>query len=438
MPVEDPNFGKAFPCQCTQKEFEQSRIVRLQRYSHLGDLARLTFSNLIPSGRGSNPASQRRFLQAYAAATAFAEKPDGWLVFLGPSGCGKTHLAAAITNQRLQEGFLVLFMVVPDLLDHLRAAFAPDSPVAYDELLEQVKSAPMLVLDDLGTHNATPWAQEKLYQVLNYRFNSMLPTIVTARSMDDLDAPLRTRLQDPRVSHVFTLEVLADVTLERLNELDSSRIAEMTFEAFDPRGLGPIAGPNSNLQNIFRIVRQWAEDPQGWLVLMGEQGCGKTHLAAASAHMRRQRGEETLLVSVPTLLDHLRSTFSPDSNITYDQQFERVKNVAFLVLDDFGEHNTKPWASEKLYQLINHRYNQRLPTVITYPLNHEDSEKLKERREFRFLNVDERIASRMSEAGFSRLLHIIAPDYRRGVPRTGTEPEAAGPRETRRRTLPRS
>jgi DNA replication protein DnaC len=52
-----------------------------------------------------------------------------------------------------------LFVVVPDLLDHLRAAYNPDSEVGYDRLFEQVRNAPVLVLDDLGTQSATAWAQ---------------------------------------------------------------------------------------------------------------------------------------------------------------------------------------------------------------------------------------------------------------------------------------
>ena len=50
------------------------------------------------------------------------------------------------------------FIVVPDLLDHLRATFQPGSAVSYDERFNEVRRARLLVLDDLGTQNATPWA----------------------------------------------------------------------------------------------------------------------------------------------------------------------------------------------------------------------------------------------------------------------------------------
>jgi DNA replication protein DnaC len=61
---------------------------------------------------------------------------------------------------------------VPDLLDELRATFAPDAPQRYDDLFTRVREAPVLILDDFGAHQTTPWAQEKLYQILNYRYRA--------------------------------------------------------------------------------------------------------------------------------------------------------------------------------------------------------------------------------------------------------------------------
>ena len=73
-----------------------------------------------------------------------------------------------------------------------------------------------------------------------------------------------------------------------------------------------------------------------WLLLMGEYGSGKTHLAAAIGNRWLERGGQALFLTSPDLLDHLRSTFGPSSEIGYDQLFQRVRNVSLLVLDDFG------------------------------------------------------------------------------------------------------
>ena len=92
-------------------------------------------------------------------------------------------------------------MVVPDLLDHLRSTYSPDSKVSYDELFESIRTAPLLILDDLGAHSSTPWAEEKLYQLVNYRYNHRLPTVITTNlTLDELDERLASRLADLKVS----------------------------------------------------------------------------------------------------------------------------------------------------------------------------------------------------------------------------------------------
>ena len=93
-----------------------------------------------------------------------------------------------------------MFVVVPDLLDHLRATFSPSSNISYDELFNQVKTASLLVLDDLGTQSATPWAREKLYQIFNYRYNAELPTVITtAMTLEEIDPRIQSRMLDTRL-----------------------------------------------------------------------------------------------------------------------------------------------------------------------------------------------------------------------------------------------
>src|SRR5439155_17587012 len=125
----------------------------------------------------------------------------------GASGCGKTHIAAAVANELLETGAPVLFVVVPDLLDHLRSTYHPGADQAYDELFDRVREAPVLVLDDLGTQAPTPWAEEKLFQLLNHRFNARLPTVVTTGLLpDQIGERLRTRLTDAGIARVYVLE----------------------------------------------------------------------------------------------------------------------------------------------------------------------------------------------------------------------------------------
>ena len=275
----------------------------------------------------------------------------------------------------------------------------------YDRLFDQVRNTPLLILDDLGTQASTPWAQEKLDQLLNYRFNHELPTVITSeKSPEQMDERLRGRLSDKSLCQIFALddaEGEADCNWGTGLELQKS----MTFASFDYRRVNLPPDQQDNLERAYRLALEFAKDPEGWLVFQGATGCGKTHLSAAIVNFRYQAKKPALFVVVPEFLDHLRSTFSPDSKVTYDQMFERVKTIPLLVLDDFGEQSTTPWAQEKLYQVINYRYNAQLPTVIT------TSRALEE--------LEGRISSRLADHKMSTPFAIMAPDYRTDIRSTG-------------------
>lgn len=170
----------------------------------LGDRTFLNFD--LREGEGLPKDAGRSLKKAFEAARKYAEKPRGWLVFTGPHGGGKTHLAAAIANFSVDMGGLPLFVMVPDLLDHLRATFNPQSPVSYDRRFEDIRNGELLVLDDLGTQSATPWAREKLYQLFNHRYNAQLPTVITTSdSLDEVDARIRSRMLDTRLCTIHAL-----------------------------------------------------------------------------------------------------------------------------------------------------------------------------------------------------------------------------------------
>jgi DNA replication protein DnaC len=148
----------------------------------------MTFGLFTPRGRSASPADQDTLRFSLDACKAFADEPQGWLLLMGGTGTGKTHLSVAIARERIALGESVLFRFVPDLLDHLRRAYAPNSTVSYDTLFEQVKTADLLILDDLGGESSSPWAEEKLYQLIVYRHNNRLPTVITTRLLLDSDS----------------------------------------------------------------------------------------------------------------------------------------------------------------------------------------------------------------------------------------------------------
>ena len=410
VPVGHPDFGQIMTCQCHQSKLREEQYARLLRYSNLGLLSRFTFETLAPQGKSGDPEDQRLFQEAYRAAEEYAESPSGWLVFTGPHGSGKTHLAAALANRCIARGRLAIFVHVPDLLDHLRSTFAPTSDVSYSDMLEQVRSTPLLILDGLGAQSETPWAQEKLQQIINHRYNAQLPTVVTtANEMGELDPYTRARLEAEGLSRVVEVRSRGPEPVRRLGRIPPEMLRRMTFETFDIRGNNPTAGQRASLEGAYQAAKNFAADPDGWLTLFGSTGVGKTHLAVAIAAGRMAAGHSVFFAFVPELLDYLRYTFTPDSRVTYDRVFDDVKNTPLLILEDLGQEHSSPWAEEKLYQIIVHRHNARLPTVITSTLD--------------FAEQTGPISSRVRDPYVGQLVRIDAPDYRiRGRRRSPQEP----------------
>ncbi len=388
---------------------------RLQLHSNLGALTQLRFNSMDSNGRSTKLEAQQRFSQAYQAAIEYADGPQGWLLFIGAGGSGKTHLLAAIVNRSIERETPAFYISVPDLLDHLRSTFAPSSEISYDELFEHVRNIPLLALDDLGAHATTPWAQEKLNQILNHRFNRQMPTMISLSvPLGQLDEQLRARLEDHGlVMQIMLGEQAVTSPHWQLDRMKSELKPRMTFETFNTRGNGADATDRESLGAALNAARVFAEQPSGWLAFAGPEGCGKTHLAVAVVNEIESRGRYVCFAFVPDLLDHLRYTFSPQSPVRYDQLFEEVRTAPYLVLDDLGSHSSTPWAEEKLYQIIVHRQEARLPTIITLCGFMEE-------------RLPPPVQSRLRDASIVNWCPISAPDFRDKGSRERNKSDTAG------------
>jgi len=404
--VGHPNFGKLEICVCRQRDVSDQVRERLFSLSHLDELKDLTFDSFKPRGRKGLGEMQAASLEiAFNQAQHYAKNLTGWLLLRGNYGCGKTHLAAAIANFVVEMGVPTLFLTVPDLLDQLRFSYASED-TTFEDRFDEIRNAQLLVLDDFGTQNATEWAREKLFQIINYRYINKLPLVVTTNlGLNEIEARIRSRLADPelvsdvRINAPDFRRPMDDTGHPELSSLDL--MTGKTFGSFDERGNeGLEAAELKSLQKTLKATHAFAEKPKGWLVMMGTYGSGKTHLAAAIANYRSGLGDPPLFVMVPDLLDHLRATFSPQSNTTFDRRFDEIRTSPLLVLDDLGTQSMTPWVREKLYQLFNYRYNAELPTVIT------TSDSLDE--------MDARIRSRLLDGKLCTIYAVTAPSYHGG------------------------
>ncbi len=404
----DPRFGRLEPCACRSAEIIDGARQRLFELSHLDRLSHLTFENFDIQGNKNAkfmmPQDMNSLQLAKEEAESFVRTHQGWLLLEGGYGCGKTHLAAAIANFAVSTGTPTLFITVPDLLDMLRFAFS-DPETTFEARFEEIRNANLLILDDFGTQNATAWAQEKLFQIINYRYINKLPTVITTNLMlDEIESRIRSRLQDDEFVKHITITAPdyrrpTETSNPGISMLSLPEIKTMTFKNFETRedeiGKEVITTTTTEKQDRFgnkikdkeitrvKVTQEdiktlhkavnaavtFAEEPEGWLVLLGGSFSGKTHLAAAIGNYRIDLGGQAVLVEVADLLDYMRQTFRPASDVSFDRRFNEIKTTPMLILDDLKESGTSSvWAEDKLYQILNHRYYARLPTVITSTL----------------------------------------------------------------------
>ena len=193
-------------CICRQEEVTRNAHSKLYKFANLDSLRQYTFDTFKPEGKdGTLTQVEALSLEgAYNRCQRFAGHMDGWLLITGQYGCGKTHLASAIANQAVSLGVPTLFLTVPDLLDWLRFAYS-DPETTFEQRFDEIRTIQLLILDDFGTENATPWAQEKLFQILNFRYVNRLPVVVTTnRDLDTIEKRIQSRLQDPElVQRIF-------------------------------------------------------------------------------------------------------------------------------------------------------------------------------------------------------------------------------------------
>lgn len=163
-------------CEAREEEIEQD-LLRTQRLQQLGLRPRwleVTFDNLCEPRPPEAAISACRLF----AATCLERGADGLYLWSRTNGTGKTHLAAAIALT-VGDGF---FINASELLDAVRDSYAGDG---YCKEFQAARHAPLLVLDDLGAQRITEWGEERLYVLLNRRYDDLLPLVVTSNLAPD-------------------------------------------------------------------------------------------------------------------------------------------------------------------------------------------------------------------------------------------------------------
>ncbi len=185
-----------------------------------------------------------------------------------------------------------------------------------------------------------------------------------------------------------------------------NRFLNYTLEGYDPNYAGPNASLNAAIMQARNFVRAYPHETAGkGLMLVGQIGTGKTHLAVATLKsLIVERSAKGLFYDCATLLDDLKNTYERKVDATERETLKPIFEVDVLVLDELGAAKVTDWGADAIARVINARYNDNRTTIITTNFDNLPPAALVERDTFAPMRretlgdrIGERMRSRLQE-----------------------------------------
>lgn len=202
------NMAETCPCQ------QQRRLERLMKSSQITPAFRAkTFSTFTLKNRPQSVITMFECAKDYADKfNDIQQLENNWLVFLGEVGCGKTHLTMAVANFLLAKPVPILYFPHVEGIKELLRHFQQKSEDSINDKVEKMKKVPVLIWDDLfkGREKPTDWVLELVFEVINYRYLNLLPTIINSERVDyqllEMDKAIGSRVLERGKGHTVIIE----------------------------------------------------------------------------------------------------------------------------------------------------------------------------------------------------------------------------------------
>ncbi len=116
---------------------------------------------------------------------------------------------------------------------------------------------------------------------------------------------------------------------------------------------------------VKNYVREFPNEARPGLLLIGEAGTGKTHLAVAALRKILEKGFECLFSDYQNLLDRIRSGYDAASNSSDREAYRVALDAEVLLLDDLGAHRVTDWVEDTITSIVTWRCNNRKALIAT-------------------------------------------------------------------------
>ena len=196
-----------------------------------------------------------------------------------------------------------------------------------------------------------------------------------------------------------------------------------TLEDYVPNYSGNNPTLNAALLQARNFIKAYPHETYGkGLMLVGEIGTGKTHLAVAILKaLITDRGAHALFYDCATLLDDLKNTYERKVDVTEREMLKPIFEADVLVLDELGAAKVTDWGSDTIARVINARYNDGRTTIVTTNLPNLPPIGITERDNFAPMRretlgdrIGERMRSRLQE--MCVVVEMAGKDFRQSKP----------------------